>query len=583
MLSIPSCSGITKPSNLNNNQTDCSSLSDSQFLFGSQFCPENSETLLPSLDAGAYLRHPKQTQQNSVDNEPSIFTKYQAKPQLFGGDTKDEGFFSLPLPVGKSKGLSKQFEEKKRKVTDQSDSEMLHNFLQTSVEKSEEHLSSRSQSILDSVETIAKTWVSLYTALAGLELTTRLAYLCFPSAGIKVQETAQVQHDLMVESVKDKGSVEQAILEIQRACAARQAEFMEMKSTLQNLEVLVVQQSKSFQQLRDSLGQLIVPGVLEELKKFTSVPQVPGHLKDSTSQTSPSLTQGLQFTGQERCPSEEPATWQAQEPSAGNPSRSSQGSGELGVWDEGAESDAFQKAELPTDGPHRGSEHEKNKAKQTYCKNWVMTSRSLSNYFSSFPSQQAGNDQSQIAQGASQLALHKSEARAKNVCLECEAQSVCTSDSFEQSATEWKGGTCRKRRRGKKQQPRRSKRGGLLARKQEQASRKACAFMARGHCPRSPVCNPQGPLICWLTPRSSTEPTCHILGGTGETSKTARVVQGNLLSSSQCSSTDHSSEGDQHINWFSDLSVENLEPPLCKKGGKNLLCDPDFDSSDDNF
>ncbi|XP_052045430.1 interactor of HORMAD1 protein 1 [Apodemus sylvaticus] len=560
MLSIPSGFGITKPSNLNNNQTDCSSLSDSQFLFGSQFCPENSETLLPSLDVGTYLRHPKQTQQNSVDNDPSIFTKYQAKPQLFGGDTKDEGLFSLPLPVGKSKGLSKQFEEKKRKVTDQSDSEMLHNFvshfpevihkLQTSVEKSEEHLSSRSQSILDSVETIAKTF----------------------------QETAQVQHDLMVESVKDKGSVEQAILELQRACAARQAEFMEVKSTLQNLEVLVVQQSESFQQLRDSLDQLIVPGVLQELKKFTSVPQVAGHLKDSTSQTSPSLIKGLQFTGQERYSSKEPATWQAQEPSAGNPSRSSQRPGEFGVSDEGPESDAFQKAALPTDRPHRGSEHEKKKAMQTYCKNWVMTSRSLSSHFPSRPSQQAGNDQGLIAQGASQLALYKSETRVENVCLECETQNVCSSDSFEQSATEWKDGTCRKRS-SKKQQPRRPKRGGLLARKQEQASRKACAFMARGHCPQSP----QEPLICWMTPRSSTKPTCHILGGTGKTRKTARAAQGNLLQSSQCSSTEHSSQGDQHINWFSDLSVENLEPPLCKKGGKNLLCDPDFDSSDDNF
>lgn len=54
-------------------------------------------------------------------SEPSIFIKYQAKPQLLGGDTKDESLFSLPLPVGKSKGLSKQFEEKKRRATDQSD------------------------------------------------------------------------------------------------------------------------------------------------------------------------------------------------------------------------------------------------------------------------------------------------------------------------------------------------------------------------------------------------------------------------------------------------------------------------------
>lgn len=57
----------TKSSNLNNNQTDYSSLSDSQFLFGSQFCPESSQTLSTALDSEVHLRHPKQSQQNSLD------------------------------------------------------------------------------------------------------------------------------------------------------------------------------------------------------------------------------------------------------------------------------------------------------------------------------------------------------------------------------------------------------------------------------------------------------------------------------------------------------------------------------------
>ena len=72
------------------------------------------------------------------------------------------------------------------------------------------------------------------------------------------------------------------------------------------------------------------------------------------------------------------------------------------------------------------------------------------------------------------------------------------------------------------------------------------------------------------------------------TSKTERAAQENTLQSTQHSSPDHaclssSSQGDEQINWFIDLSFENPEPPLCNKGGKNLLCDPDFDSSDDNF
>ncbi|XP_049995307.1 interactor of HORMAD1 protein 1 [Alexandromys fortis] len=560
MLSIPSGSGITKPSNWNSNQTDCSSLSDSQFLFGSQFCSENSEILSTSLDAGAYSRHPKQTQQNSVDNEPSIFTKYQTKPQLFGSDTKDEDLFSLPLPVGKSKGLLKQFEEKKRRATDKCDSDMLYSFvshfqevihkLQTSVEKSEEHLSMRSQSILDSLETIAKTF----------------------------QETAQVQRDLMFEATRDKGNMEQAILEIQKKSEARQTEFMEMKSNLKNLEVLVAQQSKDFHQLSETLGQLNVPGVIEELKKLISAPQVAGHLKDSTSQTSPALTQSLHLTRQGKCTSEEPSAAQGQVSPSGNPSRSSQRPRELSVRDEGA---------LPTDGPHRENERLKNKNLQTCCKNWVITTRNLSNHCSGPPSQMTGRDQHLIAQEASQLDLNKFEFRMKNVCPQNENESMCF-DQFEESATEQKGKTRRKGRKGKKQQPRKSQRSRLPARKKEQTPRKACDSISKHHNPQSPVSSPERPLIYWRAPRTSTKSACHIPGGTVRTSKTERAAQGSTLQSAQHSSPDHaflssSSQGDEQINWFTDLGFENPEPPLCNKGGKNLLCDPDFDSSDDNF
>lgn len=56
-----------------------------------------------------------------LQSEPSIFTKYQTKPQLFGEDTKDGGLFPLPLSVGKSKGLLEQFEEKKKRAKDKCD------------------------------------------------------------------------------------------------------------------------------------------------------------------------------------------------------------------------------------------------------------------------------------------------------------------------------------------------------------------------------------------------------------------------------------------------------------------------------
>ncbi|NXN46812.1 IHO1 protein, partial [Rhinoptilus africanus] len=57
--------------------SDYSSLSDSQLLFGSQFCPENVQSAAAPLELGTQLG-----QYNSQDSEPSIFTKYQTKPQL---------------------------------------------------------------------------------------------------------------------------------------------------------------------------------------------------------------------------------------------------------------------------------------------------------------------------------------------------------------------------------------------------------------------------------------------------------------------------------------------------------------------
>ncbi|NWU72041.1 IHO1 protein, partial [Pterocles burchelli] len=57
--------------------SDCSSLSDSQLPFGSQFCPDNAQSAVAPLELGTLLG-----QHSSQDSEPSIFTKYQTKPPL---------------------------------------------------------------------------------------------------------------------------------------------------------------------------------------------------------------------------------------------------------------------------------------------------------------------------------------------------------------------------------------------------------------------------------------------------------------------------------------------------------------------
>ncbi|KFQ53519.1 Coiled-coil domain-containing protein 36, partial [Pelecanus crispus] len=77
MLGMPTASGPNKFSIRSSAPSDYSSLSDSQPLFGSQFCPENVQLAVAPLELDTQLE-----QHNSQDSEPSIFTKYQTKPQL---------------------------------------------------------------------------------------------------------------------------------------------------------------------------------------------------------------------------------------------------------------------------------------------------------------------------------------------------------------------------------------------------------------------------------------------------------------------------------------------------------------------
>ncbi|KAM6170256.1 interactor of HORMAD1 protein 1 [Rhynchocyon petersi] len=571
MLSIPSSSGTIKSSNWNNNQTDYSSLSDSQFLFGSQFCPENSETLSTPLDFGTYLRHPKQSQQNSLDHEPSIFTKYQAKPQLFGGDAKDVGLFPFPLSVGKSKGLLEQFQEKKKRAKDKCDSETLCSFisnviesvhkLQTSVEKSQEYLSSRSQSILDSLDTVAKT----------------------------LQETMQAQSDLVLEALKGKGRMEQTILEMQKKLEDRQAEFVEMKSNLKHLEVLVVQQSKDFQQMCEQLGQLNVPSVLADLKTFISVPPVRERVTDSTSQTSPALAQSLSFTRQEKLTSEEPLMWQAQPfPATGNNVGSLQPR-EFGVW-----------GEVTKNGtqPSKRIKLFQDKEVQTDYEHFTFTELGLESNDISTLGHEVPVDRDLVSQGASQLIaldLNNSTDSIKKSGQEYQAKDEFSCDPCGQSlVNEPKRRIVDRGRKGKKQ-PKKAHRDRLLARKQEQAPSKACASNSKNQGTQPPVSGPQRPqlghqgaLLQLQGSRNPAKPVCSPLKAAVMSRKTTRAVQGGLLKSDRCPSQDNSplsssSQEERQISWFSNLHLGSSEPHLCKEPRKNLLYDLAFDSSDDGF
>ncbi|KAF3829143.1 hypothetical protein GH733_003407 [Mirounga leonina] len=456
--------------------------------------------------------------------------------------------------------------------------------LQTSVEKSEEHLSSRSQSILDCLETVAKT----------------------------LQETVRAQSDLVLETVHDKGNMEQVIFEIQKRFEAvsvntnlfpqRQAEFIEMKSDLKQLEVLVAQQSKDFQRLCEQLGQLNVASVLAELKRLISAPRGPTHVKDSTSQTSPPLAQSLHFTRQDTYASEEPVLWQAQAPPAvQNLSMGSLQPGEFGVCGEGAQSDALQEeAALMAAGTSKRNRQVKDRAVQTNCENWTFPKTSSENHGSGFPGPEVPGGRDWVSQGASRLLpldLNNFATSIKNTCQKCQTEGVSPCDPCEQrGAAAQKGRTVGRGGTGKKQQPRKSHRGRLLARKQEQVPSKACAFISK--YPQPPVSGPQRPPLEQQKPlaqplhlrgpSSPTKPVSPVLGGIVRRSKVMRAAQGNILQLGGPSSQDDrllstSSQGDHQMSWFSDLSLGSSEPPLCREPSKNVLYDLGFDSSDDGF
>ncbi|XP_066101791.1 interactor of HORMAD1 protein 1 [Saccopteryx bilineata] len=581
MLSIPSGSGTTKSSNWTNNQTDYSSLSDSQFLFGSQFCPESSEILSAPLDVGVHLRDPKQLQKNSLDNEPSIFTKYQTKPQLFGDDTKDGGLFPLPLSAGKSKGLLEQFEEKKKTAKDKCDSETLYNIishvresihnLQTSVEKSEEHLSSKSQSILNSLETVAKT----------------------------LQETVQAQTDVVLGKTQDRGDLEQAVLEMQNRLAARQAEFVEMKSSLQHLEVLVAQQSKDFQQLYEQLGRLDVPRVLAELRTLISERWMLRQVRDSTAQTSPPQTQSPSLPLQDSSASEDLAVGSAQALLAARTLRTgSLPPGELGGGSEGAERAALQEATLPAATGGKRNRCVRDKAVQTNCKNQLLTKTSPEDLSTSIRGRQPPSRQDLVSQGASLrffLRSNKFVTSIENTHPKHHTRDVFSCDPREQRLVAGQEGRTGEHGRKGRQPPRKGRGRRPLARKPEQTQGRTCALSSK--CSQHPgsgsqrsTLEQQEPFAQPLHlggPRKPTKLICPLLEGR-RIPRTAGATQGGPLQLRGHSSQDdnplsNSSKGEHQISWFSNLTFASSESSQCKEPGKNVLYDLAFDSSDDGF
>ncbi|XP_075570499.1 interactor of HORMAD1 protein 1 [Pelecanus crispus] len=280
MLGMPTASGPNKFSIRSSAPSDYSSLSDSQPLFGSQFCPENVQLAVAPLELDTQLE-----QHNSQDSEPSIFTKYQTKPQLFDEDAKEKG---LPnVGRGRVKSVLENFEVNKNKIKDKYDREVLSTVissikdrlqgLQACLDKFGEMLESRNKSILVHLETISKT----------------------------LQDALQSHCGSVLKALTDKSQMEQALLEMERRLAAKDVEILDVKSSVQllkeGLESLPAQLSDQHLKLCEEQGFLKLPNALAELHTLVSSARSRPHMADNSSQTSPGPCQGCVLGGENAC------------------------------------------------------------------------------------------------------------------------------------------------------------------------------------------------------------------------------------------------------------------------------------------
>ncbi|XP_075039626.1 interactor of HORMAD1 protein 1 isoform X2 [Mixophyes fleayi] len=276
MFSVPPGAGTSKSSSRNAGANDHSSLTDSQFLFSSQFCPDSSQS--GSTDYNAQAKYKKNANQSSQDSNPSVYQKYQAKPPLFSSDCKERGTFQ-PFGSGKAKSMMEQFEESKKKAKEKHDSEQVNQLicniqvtlhdLKMTFCHIEESRDVRCKSIMDSIDAVSK----------------------------ELQENILSYRESIIKAVSTKSDMEQALLDLEKKILLRDAEMTDLKSNVQLLlsamDVIKLQQSEKHLELSEKMTWLSdsmkssEDKILSEIHKINLVSELALNLKDKTTQTSP--------------------------------------------------------------------------------------------------------------------------------------------------------------------------------------------------------------------------------------------------------------------------------------------------------
>ncbi|XP_056380716.1 interactor of HORMAD1 protein 1 [Hyla sarda] len=282
MFSIPPGAGINKSATRNATQSDHSSLSDSQFLFSSQFCPDSSQQ--GSMDYTTETKYQKNSNQNSQDSEPSIFQKYQAKPPLCSSDSKEKSAFHHFRPTN-AKDIIEQFEESKKRAKEKYESEQLNQLicniqgtlqdLKVPFFNIEENTNLRCQSILDSIYALSKA----------------------------LEEKISTSHESILKLMPRKSDLEQAMLNLEKKIQLKDAEMTDLKVNIQlllsALDMMKSQQNEKHLELSEKLTQLsgsmqsLEGRILSEIQNKKLVSEPACSLREKTTQTSPISVQDL--------------------------------------------------------------------------------------------------------------------------------------------------------------------------------------------------------------------------------------------------------------------------------------------------
>ncbi|XP_018431586.1 PREDICTED: coiled-coil domain-containing protein 36 [Nanorana parkeri] len=282
MFSIPPGAGAYKSSNRNGASSDHSSLTDSQFLFSSQCCPENSQP--GSVDYKSQTNYQRNSNPNSQESEPGMYQKYRSKPPLCCTDSKERGPFQT-FGKGNSKSIIEQFEESKRKAKEKYESEQLNQLicqvhvtvqeLKMTLCHVEENTNLKCKSILDSMDATSKA----------------------------LQQNIASYHESMQKMQNTKCSCRQMLLDLENKILLKDAELTDLKSNVQllvkGMDAMKSQQCEKHLELSEKLTWLSnsikssEDKILSEIHNLNCLSKPACHLKENTTQTSPASVQDL--------------------------------------------------------------------------------------------------------------------------------------------------------------------------------------------------------------------------------------------------------------------------------------------------